>query len=73
MASGPVKLCEIPPTNEAAAENIKRAHYQVAQWKSAVTGVPPKLDPTEYGYESQTIPTATGKPGIILVPQALPP
>ena len=25
IASGPVKLCDIPPTNEAAAEYIKRA------------------------------------------------
>ena len=37
FASGPVKLSEIPPTDEAAGENIKRAHHQVAHWKSTMT------------------------------------
>ena len=30
ISAGPVKLCEIPPTNESSGENIKRSHYQVA-------------------------------------------
>ena len=30
IASRVVKLCELPPTNEAAGENIKHAHNQVA-------------------------------------------
>ena len=49
IKSGPVKLCDIPPTKEAAAENIKQAHYQVAHWRAAVSGVPLKMKPTEVG------------------------
>ena len=72
IASGPLKLCEIPPTSEAAEENIKRAHLQVAHWKTAITGIPPSLDPTQYGYESHSIMTASGH-GSILIPRPLPP
>ena len=53
IAVGPVKLCELPPTNEAAAENIKRAHLQVAHWMTALSGVPPSLNPLHYGFEAQ--------------------
>ena len=53
IKSGPVKLCDIPPTKEAIAENIKRAHYQVVQWRAAVRGVPQKMEPTFFRYEAQ--------------------
>ena len=45
VAFGPVRLSDIPPTNEAAAENIKRVHFQVAHLKTAIIGLSPKLDP----------------------------
>ena len=67
-ATGPLKLSEIPPTDEAAGENIKRAHHQVAQWKSSMTGIPPDMCPTYYGYDSHAIAM-----GLILLPQPLPP
>lgn len=45
------KLCSLPPTTEAATENIRRAHFQVAQWLTAMSGVPPPLSPTDHGWE----------------------
>ena len=60
IAPGPLKLRDIPPTSEAADENIMRAHLLVANWKTAITGIPPSLDPTQYGYESHGIMTASG-------------
>ena len=63
-----MKLSEIPPTNEAAGENIKRAHFQVAHWLTSLIGIPPDMNPLDYGYEFHS--TATGS---ILVPQPLPP
>lgn len=72
IASGPLKLRDIPPTSEAADENIMRAHLLVANWKTAITGIPPSLDPTQYGYESHGIMTASGH-GSILIPRPLPP
>lgn len=44
------KLPTLPPTTEAFAENVKRAHLQTVIWKSATSYDPPALDPTEYGY-----------------------
>ena len=68
IQTGPVKLRDIPPTNESSGENVKRAHLQVAHWKTAIIGVPPKLDPKAWGYES--LKTASGT---ILVPIPVPP
>lgn len=48
------QLSSLPPTNEAFAENIKRAHLQMCVWKSALLSDPPKLDPTMYGYYKDT-------------------
>ena len=62
IASGPVKLCDIPPTNKGVPENIKRAILS-----SCPLEKPPDINPTDYGYEAQ--PTATGS---ILVPQPVP-
>ena len=52
IKSRPVKLCDIAPTKEATAENIKRAHFQVAYWRAAVSGVPLKMKPTDFRYEA---------------------
>ena len=49
IASGPAKLREITPTSEAEGEDLKSAHFQVAHWKTAITGIPPGLDPPDYG------------------------
>ena len=44
------KLCRLPPTTEAALENILRAHLQTAVWKGALEADPPKLDPLKHGW-----------------------
>ena len=62
------KTVYLPATTEATNENIKRAHYQIAHWHTAITGVPPNLLATEFGWETCT--TATGE---ILVPCTVPP
>lgn len=49
------KLCSLPPTTESFELNVKRAHHQVAQWYSAITGVPPGLSPTDYGWEKDCV------------------
>ena len=45
------KLCSLPPTTESFVENVKLAHHQTAQWKTALTGDPPSIDARNYGYE----------------------
>ena len=47
------KLCSLPPTTEAFAENVARAHLQLAVWKMALEPTPPGLDPVANGW-SQT-------------------
>lgn len=44
------KLCCLPPTSEAFAENVKRAHYQAIGWRSLEDNNPPDIDPTEFGW-----------------------
>ena len=39
------ELKTVPPTSEAFKENVLRAHFQVAVWKSAPEQDPPSLDP----------------------------
>ena len=68
IAAGVVKLSELPPTNEAAGENIKHAHHQVAHWKTAITGVPNDICPTDYGYETKATASCS-----VVVPQTVPP
>lgn len=46
------KLCSLPPTTEAFEQNVRRAHYQVAQWYSALSGDPPPLNAVDYGWEA---------------------
>ena len=44
------KLQSLPPTNEAFAENVARAHLQVAKWKHAIHLNPPNIDPLTHGW-----------------------
>ena len=44
------KLKSLPPTSEAFAENVKRAHLQTCIWKKALYQDPPDLDPTDFGW-----------------------
>lgn len=46
------KLCSLPPTTEAFAQNVLRCHYQVAHWLGALESEPPKLNPVEFGWET---------------------
>ena len=66
------KLQTLPPSTEAFAENVKRAHLQTAVWKSAVLFHPPIVDPQEYGYvkieSSKTLLPTTVPDGIPLAP-----
>ena len=45
------KLCFLPPTTEAFEQNVYRAHFQVAQWYSTMSGDPPPLNAVDYGWE----------------------
>ena len=60
------KLENLPPTSEAFALHILRAHYQAAVWRYAAYPDPPDIDPSQYGWEKDLI-TRT------LVPVQLPP
>ena len=42
-------LKTLPPTTESFREHVKRAHFQVAVWKSTTMADPPKLDPVNFG------------------------
>ena len=44
------KLQSLPPTNEAFAENVARAHLQVAIWKHAIQFDLPDIDPLTHGW-----------------------
>ena len=45
-----VKLCALPPTTEAFAEHVKRTHFQVCIWKSALQENPPQQLAKEFGW-----------------------
>ena len=49
------KLCSLAPTTDAFKQNVKRAHFQVAQWYAAMESEPPPLDPRDYGWEADDI------------------
>lgn len=44
------KLQSLPPTSEALAQNVARAHIQVAVWKNSLDPNPPDLDPLAHGW-----------------------
>jgi len=46
------KLCGLPPTTEAFEQNVYRAHFQVAQWHSALSGNPPPLNAVDCRWEA---------------------
>ena len=49
------KLFSLPPTNEAFEQNVYRAHFQVAQWNSTLSGTPPPIRASDYGWEADEI------------------
>ena len=61
--SASIRVCSLPPTSEAVTENIKRAHYQVSYWLTALTGKPPDLKATEFGWEQD---------GPVFIPRTVP-
>ena len=48
----PPKLCSLPPTDTAFAQNILRAHHAAAIMKSSLNQDPPMLDPKKFGWQS---------------------
>ena len=50
-SSSAPKLCSLPPTTEGFLENVLRAHLQVSQWRAALTGVVPVMNPVQYGWD----------------------
>lgn len=44
------KLSTLPPTTEAFQENVKRAHFQTAQWYAAPYSSAEQLDPGQFGW-----------------------
>ena len=45
------KLKSIPPTSDAFAEHVKRAHYQTIIWKSSLSsGSPLNVNPLDHGW-----------------------
>ena len=61
-----VKLCSLPPTNDAFVENINKCQLQVATWKAVLPDTL-TMDPTSHGWEldhqgillPRTVPTGT--------------
>ena len=50
ISSAP-KLKSLPPTSDAFAQHVYRAHYQTMIWKSALSSSPPaQADPVQYGW-----------------------
>lgn len=73
MAGAP-KLATLPPTDEAFAGNVARAHLQVAIWRHALDAEPPSMEPTAYGWErdatNSLVPTTVPE-GVLLAPVEL--
>ena len=58
-------LKSLPQTDQSLEENIKRAHYNAALWYNCITGIPPQMNPCDYGWEKNEV-------GINLSPIMLP-
>ena len=44
------KLKSLPPTSDAFAQHVNRAHYQTMIWKSSLSNAPPAAaDYAQYG------------------------
>jgi hypothetical protein len=74
-SSVPQKLCSLDPTNEAFAENVKRAYYQANVWRSLEMQDPPELDPELYRWvkdsTSKPLQRVTLPTGIQLAPDSI--
>ena len=72
MKSAP-DLKSLPPTSEAFAQNVGRAHIQAAIWRAAVSPHPPKTDATQYGWSmdeaSKVLVPVTMSSDVALAPQ----
>ena len=72
MTSAP-DLKSQPPTSEAFAQNVGRAHIQAAIWRAAVSPHPPKADATQYGWSedeaSKVLVPVTMPSDVTLAPQ----
>ena len=63
------KLCDLPPTNSAFEQNVKRAHMQTSIWKAALMPNPPDLEVEQYGWiKDKTMKTLMP----VTVPQEVP-
>ena len=66
-------LKSLPPTSEAFAQNVGRAHIQAAIWRAAVSPHPPKADATQYGWSkdeaSNVLVPVTMPSDVALAPQ----
>ena len=49
LTSAP-QLKTLPPTTEAFAEHVHRAHFQAAIWREALQPDPPDMNPIHYGW-----------------------
>jgi hypothetical protein len=73
-STAPLKLCSLAPTNDAFADNVKRAHCQAIVWRSLEMEDPPELDLELYGWvkdsNSQSLQLVTLPTGIQLSPDS---
>lgn len=50
--TSPPKIWTLPPTTESFEPNVYHAHYTLAFWYSSISGQPPNLLATDYGWEA---------------------
>ena len=71
VTSAPDLKC-LPPTTEAFAQNVSRAHFQSAILRSALSSHPPSIEVTQYGWSkdeaSKTLIAVTTPSDVALVP-----
>ena len=49
VTSAPDLKC-LPPTTDAFAQNVYKAHLQASIWRSVLSPHPPDIDVTQYGW-----------------------
>ena len=66
------KLESLPPTKEAFAENVKRAHLQACVWAAADKSGPPPMPAEKFGYfkdlQSKTLKPVLLPEGVAMAP-----
>jgi hypothetical protein len=66
------ELKTLPPTSAAFIQNVSRAHFQAAVWRSAILPQPPNMDATQYGWskdlDSKTLVPVTMASDVALAP-----